>query len=187
MVRDYHPMTRPALPCPLASASVFCLGLLLAACGDGGAPASGPAPSPSETPGQGSPPRESPAPTPAEPSDQPGAPGDRLPLTPGVYVATGENCAQPANAGFRIYNGQGLSGSATRECRAAVRSRDGDVYQVDQSCVDTYSGQRTTVAQTIRAPNAQSFTLTEAGGSATSFRLCPPGEAPSHLQDMVTP
>lgn len=137
-----------------------------------------------ETPGSATP---APAPdAPSPPVVSPAGPSGVLPLTPGVYVLPGEDCARPANAGFRIYDGRGISGSATRACRLTVISTQGDDRMVDQSCIDTYSGQRSTTRQTIRSPNAESFTQTE-GGDAATFRLCPAGEAPSYLQDMVTP
>lgn len=120
-----------------------------------------------------------PAPTQTEPTGG-------LPLSPGVYVMSGSPCASPANAAFRIFDGRGISGSATRACRLTVRSREGDAWRVDQSCEDTYSGQRTTAAQTIRIRDSRSFTLTEAGEAGMTFRLCPAGEAPSYLQDMVS-
>ncbi|MFJ6023199.1 hypothetical protein ACIQC9_01205 [Brevundimonas sp. NPDC092305] len=106
-------------------------------------------------------------------------------MIPGVYVLTGSSCASPANAGFRVFDGRGISGSATRACRSTVRSSDGEAYRVDQSCEDTYSGQRTTAAQTIRIPDPQSFTLVEQGETAMSFRRCPTGEAPDYLEEMV--
>ena len=158
------------------------LSLLLTACGQGSTP---PAPAEGNAPASPSPaPASAPAPdAPKPPAD---APGGALPLTPGVYVMVGESCAQPANAGFRIYDGRGISGSATRACRLTVVSTEGETRQVDQSCIDTYSGERTTTRQTIRLNGAQGFTQTEDGDAGT-FRLCPAGEGPSYLQDMVTP
>ena len=66
------------------------------------------------------------------------------------------------------------------------RVDEADAFQVDQSCVDTYSSERTSAAQTLRIRDAASFTLTEADETST-FRLCPAGEAPDYLQDLVTP
>lgn len=160
--------------------------LLLTACGQGAGPESTASPAGDATVSEGSPQAATPPPDTPPPSD--GAPAETsgaLPLTPGVYVSPGEDCARPANAGFRIYDGRGISGSATRECRLTVVSTQGAAREIDQSCVDTYSGQRTTTRQTIRIPDARSFTQTEAGHAST-FRLCPAGEAPSYLQEMAT-
>lgn len=99
----------------------------------------------------------------------------------------GTSCANPANAAFRIFDGRGLSGSTTRDCRATANSSDGNRWQVNQSCVDTYSGQRTSQPQTLAFGTDGYFTLAEAGESAQTYRLCPVGEVPSYLQDMVSP
>ena len=166
---------------------VVCAGLVLTACGDGDPPAMVP---PEASAGQevapGGDAPEAPPKAATQDASAPAA-GD-LPLTPGVYVTTDTDCARPPNAGFRVYDGRGLSGSATRECRATVRSREGDVYRVDQSCVDTFEGERTTAGQTLRIPDARSFTLTEDGETTSlTFRLCPAGDAPSYLEDLARP
>ena len=113
-------------------------------------------------------------------------PTTALPLRPGVYVLAGTSCASPANAAFRIFDGKGLSGSTTRGCRATVTSRDGNRWQVDQSCVDTYSGERTSQPQTLNVSTDTGFILAEAGEPAQAFRLCPAGEVPSYLRDMIS-
>lgn len=109
-----------------------------------------------------------------------------LPLVRGVYVLEGGSCRQPANAFVCIGNGTGLSGSATRACRATVRSRDGNTYQVTNSCENTYNGSRTAESQTITVPDATHFTL-RAGGEASArrFRPCPAGETPGALQRLA--
>lgn len=146
---------------------------------DTAGPAEGqsPDPSPSASPG--------PSPSaPATPSPSPTAspaPVGTLPLARGVYVAAGSDCRTAANAGIRVWNGTGLSGSSTRACRATVLSRSGPTYKVDQSCEDTYDGKRRSEAQTITVGASGGFTLTTASGSQT-FRLCPRGEAPPDFQ-----
>ena len=166
--------------------SAVCAALLLAACGSD----TKTAPAGPEGPAAEGPALASPA-APDEPYGEstpltPEPLAITLPLTPGVYVMSGESCARPSNAGFRVFDGRGISGSATRNCRATVRASSGDVHQVDQSCIDTYSGQRTTTVQTLTIPDARSFTQTE-DGEAASFRLCPAGEAPGYLKDLVSP
>lgn len=179
----------PHIPLPHLNPIIAALGasLLLTACGQDAGPEPTPSPTGGATRSEGSSHPATPTPdTPPPPDDTPAGASSVLPLTPGVYVSPGEDCARPANAGFRIYDGRGLSGSATRECRLTVVSTQGAAREIDQSCVDTYSGQRTTTRQTIRLTGDSSFTLTEAG-EASSFRLCPAGEAPSYLQDMAAP
>ena len=157
--------------------------LLISACGE-----AEPAPAPAdEAPASSTPaPEDQPATPSADAPAQPTSSAGTLPLTPGVYVASGTGCGRPPSAAFRIYDGRGISGSSTADCRATITSRDGTTLQVDQSCEDTYSGKRTSTAQTIVVPNAQGFTLTE-GGDTETFSLCAAGEAPAYLEDLSRP
>lgn len=163
----------------------------LAACGQSEQPAPSPAEPATATAVETPDTPETPAAEPTAPTED-RAPAERsstsgpLPLTPGVYVVGGENCANPSNAGIRIYDGLGLSGSQTKACRLTVTSHDGATFQADNSCIDTYSDQRTSSAVSLRIPDATHFTIGEAGRSA-SYRLCPAAEVPSYLQDLVTP
>ncbi len=168
---------------------LIAMATLTAAGCDGGdtdapAPAAGPAPV-GQTPAEQAPPASDPAePDTPEPTEA-GTSGP-LPLRPGVYVTAGSGCASPPNAGFRVYDGRGFSGSATRGCRATVTSVEGADHQVENSCVDTYSGDRTTTGQTVRIEGPDSFRLTEAGeGASQTFRLCSAGEAPDYLEDLA--
>lgn len=109
-----------------------------------------------------------------------------LPLVPGVYVVKGSDCRSPANAAIRIYTGRGISGSATRDCRATITSRKGSSFAVDQSCIDTYSSKRSTAAQSISIEDARHFSLREGNEKfALAFQLCPKGEAQDDLQRLV--
>lgn len=109
-----------------------------------------------------------------------------LPLNPGVYVLENSGCAAPANAGVRFYDGRGISGSATHACHLRVRSRRGNAYVVEQSCIDTQSGDgpRTSEPQTIMVHDALTFTLTTADESAR-FHYCPMGELPEYLRQRM--
>ena len=100
-----------------------------------------------------------------------------LPLTRGVYSRDGSPCRQPANAAVRIWNGRGLSGSATRACRSTVTERSGTSYQLRNSCENTYDGSRTSEALTVNIPNPSRFKLGDAG-----YRLCPPAEVPAGMR-----
>ncbi len=109
-----------------------------------------------------------------------------LPLVPGVYVLRDSDCRSPANAAIRIYTGRGISGSATRDCRATITSRKDGAFAVDQSCIDTYSRKRITETQSIRVEDARHFSLREGNEKSTSsFQLCPKGVAPEDLQRLV--
>jgi len=112
----------------------------------------------------------------------PGADGV-LPLQPGVYVATGSACASPANAGLRFYDGIGISGTATHDCRTHVVSRHGDRFEVEQSCIDVPAGPgaRNSESQTVTVHGTDNFTLATADES-TRFDHCPPDELPDHLR-----
>lgn len=105
------------------------------------------------------------------------ADGGTLPLERGVYVATGADCKEPANAEIRIWNGTGLSGSATRNCRPTIKSRKGNTYTVSNSCENTYDGTRTAEQQSITVSDATHFTL-----AGQKFRKCPSGAAPYDFQ-----
>ena len=94
-----------------------------------------------------------------------------MPVARGVYVLEGTPCENPANAAFRVYDGQGISGSATCDCRIEPIATDGDVHEVDQSCVSTYNGERTSIRQTIEVRGREAFTLTSPHG-ASRLRLC---------------
>ena len=110
-----------------------------------------------------------------------------LPLKPGVYVLQNSGCAAPANAAVRFYDGRGISGSATHSCRTLVNSRRGDSYVVEQSCIDTPSGNgpRTSESQTITVHDAMTFTM-QTTDESSRFRYCPTGELPGYLRERMT-
>ncbi len=110
--------------------------------------------------------------------DAPSAPP--LPLTPGVYVLEGADCRNPANAAFRVWNGRGLSGSATKDCRATVLSRAGERYTLRNSCVNTYDGSRTPETITLRVPDQVHFAVGD-----NRFRSCSMAQVPASLRELV--
>ena len=103
-----------------------------------------------------------------------------LPLTAGVYVIEGGDCRNPANASFRVWNGRGLSGSATKDCRATVLSRDGESYTLRNSCVNTYDGSRTPETLTMRVSDQARFAV-----DGNRFRSCSMAEVPDSLRKRV--
>ncbi|WP_116126340.1 hypothetical protein [Lewinella sp. IMCC34183] len=109
---------------------------------------------------------------------------NRLALDPGLYVTDGSNCSDPANAGYRVWTGRGLEGSATKGCTLEITSRDGETYTGRQSCVNTYDDSRTDTDVTIEVLEPGSFVLTEAD-ETTHLTLCPEGEAPEWVQEKL--
>jgi hypothetical protein len=104
-----------------------------------------------------------------------------LPLKHGIFVASDVDCGSPPNAAIRRYDGVGLSGAHTRDCRATVLAHNGRAYEVDQSCIDAGAGPapRSSERQTIVIENNLEFTLRRAAGVQT-FKYCaasllPPG------------
>lgn len=112
------------------------------------------------------------------PTDKPAT----IPLRTGAYVDTRVDCGNPANASFRVWDGQGLRGSATRDCRATVTSREGDLYRVSHDCEDTYNSERSTTQERWRIPDSTHITIVSEGGEQ-SFRRCAREDLPEFLAD----
>ena len=93
-----------------------------------------------------------------------------LGLRKGVYTSGGD-CGSIANAGMRMYDGTGLAGSATRDCRSRVLARSGPAYTIANDCVDTYTGKRSTQDFTITVKGSSRFTLSD--GESGTFDYCP--------------
>ena len=96
-----------------------------------------------------------------------------LGLIKGVYTSGGD-CGSIANAGLRIYDGVGLSGSATKNCRTKVVSRSGKTYKVSNDCAATYDGKRSTEQFTVRVSGSSRFTLSD--GESGTYNYCPVGQ-----------
>jgi hypothetical protein len=113
-------------------------------------------------------------------------PGGVYRLKPGLFVASGARCQDPANAALRRYDGKGISTAHTRACLARVlskrRSGYGFRYSVTQSCIDAGSGpgKRFTERQTIDVPDALTFSMPAKGG--TTYRYCPLDQLPPELR-----
>lgn len=164
--------------------TVLSAALLLAAC----------SPEQTEPPiAHARPPASTPSTTPDAPQSRrrspaidrvPATPRGALPLEPGVYVMAGSDCSAPSNAGLRFYDGVGISGTATHDCRAIVASREGDTYTIDQSCIDTPAGDgpRTIEPQTVTVHDARTFTVVTAD-DASRFTRCDDDAVPGYLRD----
>ena len=98
---------------------------------------------------------------------------DAPPLLSGVYVREEIGCAAPPNAAFRVFDGRGLSGSASRDCRFTVETREGDLYGGPNLCTETYDGRKVAVALSLRVLDIDRFRLAEGGTLEGTFRLCP--------------
>ena len=110
-------------------------------------------------------------------------PGGVYRLKPGIYVATGSDCASPANAAIRQYDGKGISTAQSHACKAVVRARKGRIYTVDQSCIDAGAGPapRIVQRQQIMVRDALTFTQT-IRGNATRYGYCAPYLLPAGLR-----
>lgn len=112
---------------------------------------------------------------------QPQAPTAReVPLTPGIYVVDGENCRNPANAGWRGWDGDGLVGSSTRDCRATIVSRSGDDYTLRNSCENTYDGSRSDETFVMTVTDQVHFAI-----KGNRFGSCSMAQVPAALREHV--
>ena len=93
-----------------------------------------------------------------------------LGLIKGVYTSGGD-CGSIANAGLRIYDGVGLSGSATKACRTTIVSRSGRSYKIANDCAATYDGKRSTENFTVTVSGSGRFTLGD--GESGTYDYCP--------------
>ncbi|OBV39635.1 hypothetical protein [Janthinobacterium psychrotolerans] len=114
-------------------------------------------------------------------------PGGVYRLKPGIYVANGSDCAAPANAAIRQYDGKGLSTAHTRACKATVRSQQrGGSYTVDQSCIDAGAGPAPRVVQRQQIVVRDALHFTQViKGDRTSYQYCPVYQLPVDLQKAV--
>lgn len=99
---------------------------------------------------------------------------DTLPLRHGAYVTVGTDCKDPPNVALRTYDGAGIGSSKSNDCSPRVVSRQGNVFEIEQSCRQ-YGGPdlpRATERSTVRVDRPTAFTdLTN--GAAKGYRLCP--------------
>ena len=109
-------------------------------------------------------------------------PGGVFLLKPGVFVSKGQSCADPANAGIRVYDGKGIHGSATHACVAQIIEKKGNRFIVDQSCIDTPAGpgKRTVERQTVVIEDALTFVVGK-GAKAEQYHYCSPSQLPAWL------
>lgn len=109
-------------------------------------------------------------------------PAPDLPIDVGTYVEAGVDCGNPPNASWRIWNGEGLSGSTTRACKASPVVQQADGIKVEQTCIDNHSGTPSNSTFVLRPTGRTRFALIGDGGDQ-SFRLCPGSELPQWLRE----
>jgi hypothetical protein len=102
-----------------------------------------------------------------------------LPIPTGLWVVAGEDCDNPANASWRAYDGYGLVGAQSATCEITNVVQDGRRYTVDQTCVATYDGSRSSVRSTVEIQAPRRFGLLEDGEALMQdFNWCSSKLAP---------
>ncbi len=103
-----------------------------------------------------------------------------VPLTAGVYVLKGTSCETPANAAWRMWDGDGLLGSSTRNCRATVISQSGKDYRLRNSCENTYDGTRTDEDLLMTVTDQVHFSV-----KGQAFDPCSTAQLPKELSGLL--
>ena len=128
----------------------------------------------------GAAPTDSSAPSPA-PDDQASYDG-RLPLPLGLWVLSDleTGCQNPPNAAWRVYDGIGLRGAASRRCEIDSTQFQADGILFSQLCEASYNGAVEATRDFIRVTAPRSFTLVEGadGSAGQDFDWCGPALAP---------
>jgi hypothetical protein len=105
--------------------------------------------------------------------------GTVLPIRVGIYIDESQTCADPANAGLLSYDGEGLNGAHTHDCRMVVESLQGKLLVYSQQCVDAGIGDGPIISEkglmTIESDNR--FLLHRNAGT-TAFTYCDPSALP---------
>lgn len=112
-------------------------------------------------------------------SEPQGPIGRLLPLRVGIYVDDSQTCADPANAGILSFDGEGISGAHTHDCRMIIESQQGKLFAYSQRCVDTGIGDGpvTTEKGLMTIESDKRFLLQRRSGSS-SFKYCEPADLP---------
>lgn len=110
------------------------------------------------------------------PTDESSAQDDSvLPLPTGLWVIAGDDCQNPANASWRVYDGRGIYGAASRSCEIDAVSTEGNRHIVEQICIATYDGSETTHQDIVIKQAPRRFGLLEDGETnMQDFNWCGP-------------
>lgn len=90
-----------------------------------------------------------------------------LGIKPGIYVEESQSCADPANAAILSFNGVGLNGAHSRDCRLSLQSNDENAYTYSQKCVGAGTGGAVVITEhgIINVYDDQRFSLSQDGGT----------------------
>jgi hypothetical protein len=86
-----------------------------------------------------------------------------LPIPIGLWVVAGVSCDNPANAVWRVYDGRGLKGAQSTDCEITKVVKDGSRYIIDQTCVASYDGSRSSYQDSVEIQAPKRFGLVEGG------------------------
>ena len=103
-----------------------------------------------------------------------GASGDPLGIPVGLWVRAGTPCEAPANAAWMVYDGQGLRGAASTNCRIGAVLTSGARTEFEQVCTASYDGAEETVRGALERQAPRRFGLLEAGEPMQDFNWCGP-------------
>jgi hypothetical protein len=98
-------------------------------------------------------------------ANEPGYDG-QLPIPLGLWVIAGESCQNPANAGWRVYDGAGLRGASSIRCEIDATQRQGESILFSQLCEASYDGKVRATRDRITITAPRRFTLLEAAGES---------------------
>ena len=106
-----------------------------------------------------------------------GAARDALPLRRGFYLPEGTPCARASNAELLLFTGRGFNVSGA-ECRITRVRRQGEAYDIAETCRDIRSGDRIDGQSRILPGGPEAYTLVS-DGSRQRYRLCPQAQLPA--------
>jgi hypothetical protein len=104
--------------------------------------------------------------------------GDALPLRRGFYLPEGTPCARASSAELLLFTGRGFNLSQA-ECRITRVRRQGEAYDITETCRDIRSGDRIDGQSRILPAGPEAYTLDSGGGSRLRYRLCPQAQLPA--------
>lgn len=99
----------------------------------------------------------------------------QLPIPLGLWVIAGDSCQNPANAGWRVYDGAGLRGASSVRCEIDSTPRQDDGILFSQLCEASYDSEVRATRHRITMTAPRRFTLLEDGEEAGQhFNWCGP-------------
>ena len=107
-----------------------------------------------------------------------------IPLNSGIYVSESQTCADPAFAGLKMFDGQGIASAHTHACHAVIVARTGRRYTLDNSCLSAGDGpaDRSTERLVIDIASPQTFSIVASDQALVPYRLCKPSDLPVSLR-----